>query len=498
MVLPKVRELPQRLRSGVPQASVSREETRRRVAASFDDYARDLLRRRRLRRGYHEELLRRYRFYVEPGASVLEIGVGCGDLLASLDAGRAVGVDISRGMLEAARISHPELELYELDAEDLSSLEGPFDYIILSDLTIHLHDVLEMLRGLGRLCHRRTRVVLNFHSRLWQPVFTVLSAMGLYHPHEMTNWLTTEDLANLLDLADFEVLKVDRSTLLPARIPLLSRLANDYLYRLWPIDKAGLVNWMVARPRLGPLEPSALSVSVICPARNEAGHIAEVVERTPAMGRSTELLFVEGHSTDDTWERIQAAIASPDRPDLRLAAYRQSGKGKGDAVRLGFGQASGDVLMILDADMTVAPETLPQFLVALASGKADFVNGSRLVYPMHDDAMRFLNIIGNKFFARLFSYILGQQLKDTLCGTKVLMREDYQRIARGRAYFGDFDPFGDFDLLFGASRLSMKIVEIPIRYRERVYGDTNIDRFGDGWLLFRMSWFGLRRLKFLV
>ena len=275
-----------------------------------------------------------------------------------------------------------------------------------------------------------------------------------------------------------------------------SSFANRYLARLPVIRHLCLVNWIIARVAAEPVlgEPT---VSVICPCRNEAGNIASVISRLPNLGRHAELIFVEGGSTDGTWEAIQSAIASNGRTDIAIVAYRQFGRGKADAVRLGFQKAAGDVLMILDADLSVAPEDLTAFFNVLKEGKGEFINGSRLIYPMNDGAMRFLNLVGNKFFALVFSYLLDQSVKDTLCGTKVFTRADYERIRTGAKYFGNFDPFGDFELLFGAAKLNLKIVELPVRYRDRTYGSTNISRFRHGWLLIQMSVFGLRRLKFI-
>jgi glycosyltransferase involved in cell wall biosynthesis len=204
---------------------------------------------------------------------------------------------------------------------------------------------------------------------------------------------------------------------------------------------------------------------------------------------------VEGGSTDDTEEVIRRVMA--EEPDLPMRLLKQPGRGKGDAVRFAFAEAKADVVLILDSDMGVAPADMPKFVDALARGKGEMVNGSRLVYPMEGKAMRFLNLLANKFFALLFSWLLGQQVRDTLCGTKVLWRADYERIAANRTYFGDFDPFGDFDLLFGAARLNLKIVDVAIRYHERTYGDTNISRFRHGLLLLQMSAFAARKLKFL-
>jgi glycosyltransferase involved in cell wall biosynthesis len=234
---------------------------------------------------------------------------------------------------------------------------------------------------------------------------------------------------------------------------------------------------------------------VVIPARNEAGNIEAAVQRTPNMGLGTEIIFIEGHSTDPTWPEIQRVAAK--YPDRNIRILKQRSKGKGGAVREAFAVATGDLLFILDADLTMPPEQLPQFYDVARSGIAEFVNGVRLVYPMEDAAMPFLNLGMNKIFGLAFSWLLGQPMKDTLCGTKVLFRTDYEAITRNRSYFGDFDPFGDFDLLFGAAKLNLKIVDLPIRYRARAYGETNIHRWRHGWLLCRMVLFAARRLKFI-
>jgi len=234
---------------------------------------------------------------------------------------------------------------------------------------------------------------------------------------------------------------------------------------------------------------------VIVPARNEAGNIRPALDRIPVLGTRTEIIFVEGNSTDDTWEVLQREVNDYRGPHL-VRALRQPGKGKWDAVSTGFNTARGDVLVVQDADLTAMPEDLPKFYEALTSGVAEFVNGSRLIYPMESRAMRFLNFIANKFFALSLSYVLGQPVKDSLCGTKMLLRSDYDRLLKRIAALGDFDPFGDFNLLFGACLLDLKIRDLPVRYRDRTYGETNISRFSHGWLLLRMTWFALRNIKF--
>jgi glycosyltransferase involved in cell wall biosynthesis len=337
-------------------------------------------------------------------------------------------------------------------------------------------------------------LIVVYYSSLWKPLMRLASALGIRKKQPEMNWLAHEDVKNLLNLADYEPIHLEQRILLPVYIPLVSYVLNKFLAPLPIVRNFALVNLLVARPG-APSAGGSPAVSVIVPARNEAGNLAELAERVPLMGPNDELIFVEGHSSDHTWDVIQQIYDQ--RGSRRMQIAQQDGKGKGDAVRKGFAMAKGDVLMILDADLSVDPEELPKFYDAIRTGKGEFVNGSRLVYPMEAKAMRFLNMLANKFFAVAFSFVLGQRFKDTLCGTKVVSRSQYEKIAQHRSFFGDFDPFGDFDLLFGAARLSLKIVEVPVPYKERTYGTTNISRFRHGALLFRMLWFALFKFKFI-
>ncbi len=444
---------------------------------------------------YHRYLEKIYRFQIPPGQRVLEIGCGSGNLLAALQPSVGVGVDISEKMIARARKQHPELRFIRADIHELD-LDEPFDFIILSDTLNELWDVELALKKLASMCLSSTRLFFNYYSRLWELPLKIARALKLATPALYQNWLTVDDVHNLLYLTDYEVIRDWQEILLPLNIPLLAPVCNSFLARFWPFMHLTLTNFTLARPR--PSHPAGVSswrVSVIVPARNEAGNIRDIFERVPEMGSGTELIFVEGHSKDQTYETIERLI--PEYPHRQVKLLRQPGKGKGDAVRAGFDVATGDILMILDADLTVPPEDLPRFYDALVSGKGDFINGVRLVYPMEKEAMRFFNLLANKFFSLVFSWLLGQPIKDTLCGTKVLWKSDYQKIAANRGYFGEFDPFGDFDLLFGAAKLNLKIVDMPIRYRERTYGTTNIQRWKHGWLLLRMVVFAARRLKFV-
>jgi ubiquinone/menaquinone biosynthesis C-methylase UbiE len=439
---------------------------------------------------YHRRLAEIYQFYVSPNMRVLEIGCADGRLLAQLNPSHGVGVDFSEEMVERAKKNHPDLTFIHADAHDLSTINETFDVIILSDLVNDLWDVQRVLEQVKRLSTPRTRIIINFYSRLWQLVLGTAKVLNLATPNLFQNWLTREDVTSLFQLAGFETIRTSQEILFP--LP-LGGLANRFLVRLWPFNHLALSNLVIARPV--PVRAEEPKVSVVIAARNESGNIKAIFDRVPQMGRETEIVFVEGHSKDDTYEAIEREIvAHPSTPSLLL---KQPGIGKADAIRVGFEKATGDILMILDADLTVPPEDLPRFYEALVSGTGEFINGVRLVYPMEKEAMRTLNFLGNKFFSLAFSWLLGQSIKDTLCGTKVLYKTDYELIAANRSYFGDFDPFGDFDLIFGAAKLNLKIVDLPIRYRERTYGSTNISRWRHGVLLLRMVAFAARRIKFI-
>ncbi|MEW5852968.1 MAG: glycosyltransferase [Myxococcota bacterium] len=470
--------------------------SRNRDLQAFFDHAaatHDLWRRRH--HLFYDEQNALLRRLVEPGLRVLEVGCGTGDTLAALQPSEGVGVDLSPAMVDRARRKHPHLEFLVGDAEELDLGGRTFDVVVLADLVGELRDLWAAFRALRKVVTPRTRVICTYFNFLWQPALELAQALHLKRPQILQNWFSVEDMRGLLELNGFETVASGDAFLVPLPVPVVANATNRLLAGMPLLHELNLMKYLVARP--GPAfdaKAEPLSCSVIIPAKNERGNIRSAIRRTPRMGPATEIIFVEGGSQDGTREEIEAAIREEKSP-CTLRFIPQTGKGKGDAVRTGFAAATGDVLMILDADLTVIPEDLPRFYLALAEGHGEFINGSRLVYQMEDDAMRLLNLLGNKFFSAAFSYVLNQRIKDTLCGTKVLRRSDYERIARARHVFGDFDPFGDFDLLFGAARLGLRIVEIPVRYKARTYGNTQIQRFRHGLMLFQMLGVGIKHFK---
>ncbi len=453
---------------------------------------------RKLNQSFYSDLEKIHKLLIPPGLRILEIGCGVGDLLASLSPSYGVGIELDEQASALAKERHPHLKIHLANVETITpdSLGevDPFDIIVINNTLNTISDVHALLQRLTSFVHSDTRLILTYHNWLWQPFLKFGEKLGQREPQPAESWLTRGDMENLLDLSGWEILKQGQRFIIPRNIPFLSSFLNRWFSQLPIIENFGLTHWMVAKLDLR--KHIDASVSVIIPARNEAGNISSAINRMPLLGKGTEVIFVEGHSNDNTWEEIENVCNNYNGP-LSLSKYKQSGRGKADAVWLGFEKAKGDILIILDADLTVRPEDLPKFVSPLTEGNGEFVNGCRLVYPRSKIAMPVLNTLANRFFAAVFSWLLRQRIKDTLCGTKVLWKNDYKRIQEGRKYFGDFDPFGDFDLLFGASKLNLKIVEVPIRYQERSYGSSNISHFREGLILAKMCIVAAKKLRFI-
>lgn len=461
----------------------------------FDSIAKGYAKYQRKFKYYYKDISKYFNFYLNEDDSILEVGCGNGTLLSRLIGNNKVGIDFSEEMIKEAKELFPDLEFYVQDAENIK-LDKKFDVIILSGVIGYFDNLTEVFESLKKVCYPHTRILISYYNFLWEPFLKFGELLRLKKKSPKQSWLTKKDIENILYLSGYESFRTTNRFLLPINIPIISYIINRYVARLPVFNSLCVSRFINARPIFHQKEDNKeYSTTVVIPARNESGNIEDAIKRLPKFGKHIEIIYVEGNSTDNTWETIQKIQAKyKDTHDIKIT--QQEGKGKGDAVRKGYSIATGDILMILDADLTVPPEDLPKFYEAIASGKGEFINGSRLVYPMEKEAMRLLNTMGNKFFSLVFSWLLEQPIKDTLCGTKVMFREDYIRLQANRKFFGEFDPFGDYDLLFGAYKLNLKIIDLPIRYRERTYGDTNISRFRHGFLLLRMCWYAAGKIKF--
>ncbi|MEB3189645.1 MAG: glycosyltransferase [Snowella sp.] len=437
-------------------------------------------------------------FFVQPNTNVLEVGSGLGDLLNAVCPRYGLGIDVNTQAVELARQKFPNLCFEVEDAKFFHSSHF-FDYILLANTISYIDDIQAVFLKLHKVCQPSTKIILTFHNPAWEPILKIATLLKQRMPIKSLNWLSYEDIENLLILEDFEIVCHNKQMLFPRQVPLLFWLLNKVLAPLPLINNLCLTEQIIARVKPNIVEGQQkiqnLTCSVIVPARNEAGNIENCVTQMPKLGKHTEIVFIEGHSSDNTWseiERVQAQYGG--QWDIKIA--QQAGKGKGDAVRQGFAIATGDVLIILDSDLTVRPKDLIYFFEAVASGRCEFANGCRLIYPVSPQAMPWLNQMANRFFAWLLSYLLNTKIKDSLCGTKALLRENYLRIAANRSYFGEFDPFGDFDLLFGAAKLGLQIKDIPVKYVPRTYGSSNIQHFKEGIVLLKMCLYAAKKIKF--
>jgi SAM-dependent methyltransferase len=462
----------------------------------------DLQKWRKLNQHYYKDIEHLYRFLVQTDSRVLEVSLGIGFLLDKMHPKYGVEVTMNSDAIEL--VSEPFLDVkFRRQSINQFATKNPsesFDYVLLANTISYMEDIPEVLRDIHKVCRISTRLIVTFHNPAWQQVLNLATLMGQRMPSPPINWLGYEDVRNLLNLCNFETISHGKRMLIPKPIPILSWFCNRYLAHFPILNSMCLTEYIVARTYPSNLEAQRniwdMTCSVIIPARNEAGNIEDCISRMPRLGKHTEIIFVEGHSTDNTWAEIQRVKEK--YSDIRdVKCYQQTGKGKGDAVRLGFEVATQDVLIILDADLTVRPEDLRLFFEAIASGYCELANGCRLVYPISDIAMPWLNRLANRFFAWLLSYLLNTKIKDSLCGTKAISRVNYLKLAKNRLYFGDFDPFGDFDLLFGAVKLGLKIKDIPIRYMPRTYGSSNIQHLKEGWNLLKMCFYAARKIKFI-
>jgi SAM-dependent methyltransferase len=447
---------------------------------------------------YYELLNRLFRFLVEPEKKVLSVRCGTGNLLAVVRPSNGKGIEICQEIVEIAQQRNPSFEFAVAfpDKQEFQEAFKPdetFDYILFNDISDTV-DVLQALRNLRPLCKRHTRVLVTTYNHLWEPFVTFAEWAGMKVPRTEQNWLSTTDIRNLLKLAGFEALKTHRIVLLPKYLPLLSGFLNRFCARLPFLSTLCMTQVVVARMLPPPVLPEELAVSVVIPCKNEKGNVEGAVRRIPPLAGRTELIFCDDQSTDGTAEEVLRVQSRYPEKNIRL----EHGPGvcKSRNVWTGFDAATGDILMILDADLTTIPEELFYFVDVIVSGQAEFVNGSRLVYPVPKGAMNGANMLGNKFFSVAFTYLLGQRVKDTLCGTKVLWRSDWERIKPMLGRWGTEDRWGDYELLFGAAKLNLKILDLPVHYQERIYGSTKMTKvFRNGLVMLKMCWHGFLKLK---
>lgn len=441
---------------------------------------------------FYEEYERLLKFIVEPGKRVLVLRSQTGFLLNAVQPERGLGIELNIEASALAAEKYPHLEFASY-SDGLPNCAEKFDYII-HERVGEIVDLQALLLKISQNCLPHTRVVLIDYNKLWEPIVNVAERFQIKMPTPQQNWLSRNDVATILEHSNYQLLKTFPAVLVPKYLPILSTFCNRVLAKLPLIENLSMLSVYVCRPLCDPTSRKKLKVSVIIPCKNEEKNILPAVLRIPSMGAGTEIIFCDDKSDDNTRTEIKEAIKS--YPEKNIVLVDGPGKGKAKNVWTGFEAATGDILMILDADLTVMPEQLPKFFDAITQGKGEFINGSRLVYPMAKGAMNFHNMLGNKFFGALFSFLLRQRIKDTLCGTKVLWRRDWIRMKPSIGTWGVEDHWGDYDLLFGAAKMNLRIIDLPIHYRERLHGYSKMVRvFQNGIRMLTLSCMAFKKLR---
>jgi hypothetical protein len=420
---------------------------------------------------YRSALRAHFAGIIPAGAAVLELAAGMGQLLHELAPRAGVGVNYAERLNAEARKRHPELT-FVLGQVDRLEVPAGFvpEYVVLNHMIDFVHDLWDSLHAIAGKIEGNALVAVTTSNPLWAPILRLASALRLRTPHAARNFVTARDVRSVLELLGFDVVEEGWLVPMPLGVPGLARLVNLVVPEIPILRAACSVQSLTARRRL---PRAGLTCTVIIPCHNEEGNLEATAARVPAMGARTEILVVDDGSTDGT--RAAAERARARDPRVRILAFDKN-RGKAGAVFAAIEAATGDVAIILDADATVPPEVLPKFFEALATGHADFVNGTRLVYPVPGKAMKIANFLGNKMFCFIASWVLRQRVSDTLCGTKAFLRSDFLRMPRLSV-----DRWGDFTLLFGAARLRLRIREIPVHYEERTAGRSKMRAFVEVW-----------------
>jgi SAM-dependent methyltransferase len=447
-------------------------------------------------RFYHRSILKYFSMCIPKGSTVLELGCGTGDLIGQLHPSTGVGVDISDSMISIGQQKYPSIQFVCENAEAFET-DMVFDYIIFSGIVGSVDNIQILLEKAMKWSSTDTRIFIDFYNPLWHPIIKLGEKIGLKMPELTKNWLSVDDLENFLYISGYQVIKRKYLMVFPKYIPVITYILNKIIGNLPIIRRLSLNNIVIARPANPLPEPETKKCSVVITCRDEEGNIEGLVTRMPRMGLNTEIIFVEGHSRDNTVAVIEEMIRKYPEKDIKM--LKQKGIGQGDAFRYGFDEANGDFVIWLEADLTTPPEEAIHFWNAYINNQGEYVNGSRFIYKMERSAMPLFNFLGNRFFGILFTTLLKQRFTDTLCGFKAISKKNYIKIRKQIDFFGDFDPFGDFELIFGAIKNNLKVAEIPVHYHPRQYGESKaygqsfFSFMKHAWLLIRMSYIAFKK-----
>ncbi len=369
-----------------------------------------------------------------------------------------------------------------LNIESIAFKNKKYKTIILTDLFEVSTDILELLSMVNKLLGKDGIIVICSINQKWNRILNLFERLNLKDGNQKRLFINSTIVLNIAKVTGLEFVTQRNKQIFPFRMLGLGSLINNILEILFFPFSFGIRIYSILNQQEKFNEEKKYSKSIIIPAKNEEKNLKPLLNQIPELEEDHEIILAIGDSEDKTYEvakEIKEARCWP----FEVKVIKQTGKGKANAVWEAVEEASKEVIIILDADISVNPETIVQFNSVIDTGKASFVNGTRLIYGMESGAMRIVNNLGNRIFQYIVSIIIGQKITDSLCGTKVFFRKDFNKIKLWKELVQMKDPFGDFDMIFTAGYFGLKILEIPVRYQARVYGVTQIKRFRDGYKL---------------
>lgn len=436
-------------------------------------------------RYYYTQIQRLLKFLIPPGKSILYFGCYREDVIYSLDASSSVvineEVDERISKNKSVEFVHCKYHLYNPQQE--------YDYIILDTVIGKTENINLLLRNISSACSSHTRIIIHQENYLWRPLLNFAASFGLKKQEKTQNWLSIKDVETYLETAGFESTRVYKKNIFPLKAGFLGPILNHFFSTIPVLDFLKLDQFIVGRFNKPFTQlKSSSSLSICLTVKDEEHNIEPIVSSLPVLCENQEILFVEGNSTDNTAKEIERMKMLFPHKNIRL--IKQPGKGQGDAIHTGFKEAKGEIIILYEGDGTSEPYDIQYFYEAIEAGRFEFIEGSRFVYPLSHKCMPLANKIGNVVFAKWFSFFLNQRTTDVLSGIKAIRKKDYEKIYNTWGFLGIPDPFGDFELLFGSARYGLKIGEIPIRYKPRVFGESKTSVFKHGWYLLKMAFTG--------
>ncbi len=354
--------------------------------------------------------------------------------------------------------------------ENIENILSDCDTVVISDIEHQLNPAKNLL-NLSRIVGDNTKIILLSKNMVWMILIKILKLFFSFSPKK-NNFLPSSYLDNLYSSCNLELIRQEKIIALPINIPFLTKIINR-IFRLPLLNFFCMSNIAILKKKIkNSSNHKDLKISFIIPCKNEQDNIKVFEQKINENTEPDEYLFGDDNSSDKTSDEIDKLIEK--LSDKKIIKYNGPGICKSENVYKGIDLSSGDIIVIYDADHTVSFEDIKFSVSIMKKTNVDFINCTRMIYPQKDGAMKFANFIGNTIFASLFSLLFKKKITDTLCGTKIFYKKDWEKIKENTSQWGMKDLWGDFDLLIGAYKNNLKITEVPVTYYERRENETKM------------------------